>query len=169
MVNALDDMSTNRILNDNEAEHNKEIVTTLESTIETLSNQLGSLVDSGEVFEKNAHDRDVSFVAQIQKLRKGRKKDRQVYKTAVEASNAWRTRAEYAENMLVEHKLGTKGVPKRKKGVRPTPPTNNEYHSEANQMNVKRRQNRQNRKFVNNNSLPPVSSATPSPLKAAPA
>ena len=67
MVNALDDMSTNRILNDNEAEHNKEIVTTLESTIETLSNQLGSLVDSGEVFNKDARVKDVTLVAQIQK------------------------------------------------------------------------------------------------------
>jgi len=158
-------------------------MTTLESTIDTLSNQLGSLVDSGEVFEKNAQKREENLMQQISRLRKGRKKDRDVYKTAVDASNAWRIRAENAESLLADHATMERRSDRKKvslqsssnrptprsaimkrKDIRPTPPTSNEHHSDANGVSSTKRRNR---KYVSSNSLPPVSSAAP--LKAAPA
>jgi len=227
------------------------MVTMLEETIETLSNQLGSLVDSGEAFESNAQKREDNLMQQIQVLRRGRKKDRVAYKTAVDSSNAWRVRAESAESMLVNSKLeshnklngggsggggssvptsarstnskgerrGSKsgksssgvgtdggggggrrvsgrasgdnggGVRRGKsggsksdgsksggsksgtsRGVRPTPPTNNDYKDATNQMSGGGQ--RRNRKVVashGNTTLPPVTSASPTPLRAGPA
>jgi hypothetical protein len=80
-------------------------VSILEETMETLSNQLGSLVDSGEAFESNAQKREDNLMQQIQVLRRGRKKDREAYKTAVDSSNAWKLRAENAESMVANSKL----------------------------------------------------------------
>jgi hypothetical protein len=86
---------------------------TLENTIETLTNQLSSLVESGESFETNAQRREENLMGQIKRLRHGREKDREAYATAVDASNVWKTRAENAElklasMLLKKHNVGKK-------------------------------------------------------------
>jgi acetolactate synthase regulatory subunit len=187
----VDEYKTKNILIMNELEQyreeSKEHINTiqqLERTIDTLSNQLGSLVDSGEVFEKNAQHREENLVQQITRLRKGRKKDRLVYKTAVDASNAWRIRAENAESMLADQQAssssrnvktttsGGRGMASKRKVVRPTPPmeTTTSGTASGGSNGGNGTSKRRNRKYVSsqhNNSLPPVSSA--SPLKEAPA
>jgi chromosome segregation ATPase len=187
----VDEYKTKNILIMNELEQyreeSKEHINTiqqLERTIDTLSNQLGSLVDSGEVFEKNAQHREENLVQQITRLRKGRKKDRLVYKTAVDASNAWRIRAENAESMLADQQAssssrnvktttsGGRGMASKRKVVRPTPPmeTTTSGTASGGSNGGNGTSKRRNRKYVSSqhsNSLPPVSSA--SPLKEAPA
>jgi hypothetical protein len=100
---------------EHELQNETETMMTLESTIETLSTQLGSLVDSGEAFEANSQKREDNLMNQIQRLRRGRQKDREAYKTAVEASNAWRVRAENAESMLANRKSSSVGGGSNKK------------------------------------------------------
>ena len=178
-------------------------LSTLESTIETLSTQLGSLVDSGEAFEENAQKREDNLMHQIKRLRRGRQKDREAYKTAVEANNAWKIRAENAESMVANKKASSIGKLNKetskdrnrdrdrsrdksrgRNSKRPTPPPISEAmdkeetssissarssrSSKSNTNNSTPRNGRQ-RKYVNANagssSLPPVASASPSPIR----
>ena len=180
-------------------------LSTLESTIETLSTQLGSLVDSGEAFEENAQKREDNLMHQIKRLRRGRQKDREAYKTAVEANNAWKIRAENAESMVANKKASSIGKLNKetskdrnrdrdrsrdksrgRNSKRPTPPPISEAmdkeetssissarssrSSKSNTNNSTPRNGRQ-RKYVSSNanagssSLPPVASASPSPIR----